>query len=223
MAVCKASTSREILTAVQSFLDSVLQDDERERAFRTEPATDEERADNLRGLDIVLSEVKEGLAISDYEWGQDIVNGVIKKFQLDIEENSDTHRLLSREILKAIARAIPIQMDRWNGQYDGDPIVANVKPSTNPAVETLQAKVRGAGRPSGNWDAIKDELIRMENDGELPVIKHGWKITVCRTLANWHNGKFPNTESVEGKSITTKPLIKFELDRIDRDHKSQTP
>jgi hypothetical protein len=223
----KNLSAKEIMAAVQSFLDSVLQSDERERAFRSEPATEEERDEDLTGLELALSSAEECLALSDYTWGQDIIDGVIEAYKIDIERGTDQYRLLSREVIKATAKAIQVQINRWWGRYDGDPLIIKTDSASNSATEILKEKTQRAGRPDADWEAIREELIRMETNKKLPAIKHGWKSEASRSLRDWyvkaHDGKgfkVPYTSTHE--TIMNQSIIKTELDRIEDDHNSQT-
>jgi hypothetical protein len=223
----KELSTEYIMEVVQDFLDSVLQSDERERAFRSEPAAEEERDEELTALELGLSKAEECLALSNYKWGQDVIDEVIEVHHLDLERDTDLYRLFSREIIKATAKAIQIQINRWKGKYNGDPLIIYTKPSSNSATNLLKEKTRRAGRPDANWEAIKEELIRMETDKKLPVIVHGWKSEASRSLRDWyvesHDGKgFKAPYTSTHETIMNQPIIKSELDRIEDNYNSQT-
>ena len=227
MTVSSGSSTNEIMAAIRSFLDSVLQSDERDRTFRTEPATEEERDEELNGLELALSNAEECLSLSDYAWGQDIIDGVIEAYKISIERDTDLHRLLSREVIKATAKAIQVQINRWNGKYDGDPLINKTDSTSNSATEFFKDKTRTPGRPDADWEVIRTELLRIETSNKLPDIKHGWRSKVSRALCDWyaetHDGegfKAPYTSTHE--TIMNRSIIKTELDRIEDDHNSQT-
>jgi hypothetical protein len=223
----KELSTEYIMKVVQSFLDSVLQSDERDRALRSEPAAEEERDEELEALDLALSNVEEGIALSDYAWGQDIIDGVIEAYKIDIERGTDLYRLLSREVLKATAKAIQVQINRWNGKYDGDPLIIKTDSTSNSATEVFKDKIGPPGRPDADWGVIKTELLRIESDNKLPEIRRGWRTKVSQTLRDWyvneHDGKgFKEPYISTHETIMNQKLIKAELNRIEDNHNAQT-
>jgi hypothetical protein len=81
------------------------------------------------------------------------------------------------------------------------------------------SKSRGRGRTSAEWEAIKNELLRLEALGSLPKIKNNRR-KIGKILWNWceANGMAKGFQgpAAAPKTIADDPIIKYELDRIER-------
>lgn len=103
------------------------------------------------------------------------------------------HNIFSREVLKAYLSAAHIARNRVNGKYENEE-VGSWFPQDITELEGFEdiGKSRffsseKIGRPAAAWELIKNELIRMEADKELPIIMHGWRSKVSQQLANWYS------------------------------------
>jgi hypothetical protein len=77
------------------------------------------------------------------------------------------------------------------------------------------------GRPGEDWERIKQHLLKLETQGQLPEIKHGWRTKAADIL--WKRYKpFATSPKFQSKTIKNKSVIKIELDRIEKAN-SETP
>lgn len=151
-------TAEKIIKVAEQFRRDILIEDERSRTFRDEPYTEDHRENELRCLDDVQSEIREGLAYSDYEWVESIAQRVIEENSLSSkDQDKSAYQFLCRELMKALDRALTVQLERWMGRYAGDEITAYASVSASKAVDEVKAKI---GRTPAKWDVLSAELRR---------------------------------------------------------------
>jgi hypothetical protein len=211
---------QNVLKVTRALYQVVLTEDENRRLREPLPITERRRRVEIARLSTALEPIRTGLSHCDYEWADCFLNEK-KWIAFKGEKDGEGFRFLLREIMKVYARAIPIQIARWEGRYDLDPYTELFYEEDNEMVNTITDSIREVGRPAAKWEAILNQLFRIEEDGKLPEIRHKWRSEISRTLAQWYADNYPSEKAIQAKTISTKDLIKSELDRIEQE--TQTP
>jgi hypothetical protein len=179
-------TAEKIIEVAEQFRRDILIEDERSRTFRDEPYTEDHRENELLCLDDIQSEIRKGLAYSDYEWVESIAETVIEENGLSSKEQDEAaYQFLCRELMKALDRALTVQLERWMGRYAGDEITAYASVSASKAVDEVKANI---GRTPAKWDVLSAELRRMAEDNQLELNKSGSinRKQTAKKLREWY-------------------------------------
>jgi len=220
------STAKKIVRITEQFRRDILIEDERSRTFRDEPYTEDHRENELLCLDYVQSEIRKGLAYSDYEWIEQIVETVIEENGLlGKEQDKSAYQFLCRELMKTLDRTLTVQLERWMGRYAGDEMTAYASVSASRAVDEVKAKI---GRTPAKWDVLIAELRRMAADNQLELNKSGsiHREQTASKLRDWYATNHSNKAFQKEKLAAAKTIVKnlkVVFDELEAALKSQNP
>lgn len=148
------------------------------------------------------------LITSELNYVHDLRNGFISK-QKDASLSDNAQD--TQKWVKTTSLELKRLLAETNGQINSTIDMKHIKPVAFPE--------KRRGRPSADWEAIKCELLRWEQLGNLPLVKDN-RLTIGKMLWDWYKAnnkenEFKNPNSAP-KTIKDRPEIKYEFDRIEK-------
>ena len=143
---------------------------------------------------------------------------MISETVLAVEEGTDEYKILCRFYLHAYIQFVGILDNRDGADYSDQPrIIIPLTGSEQSEQGVAKTRVplprNRVGRPPIEVGALLLELQRMEKSGEVVAKGRGWRETVCRSLLEWYERKYPAKDQPQAKTI--KGGLKKKLDEIE--------
>jgi hypothetical protein len=209
---------KDIKPIFERFIEKSLSEDEVAH-LRYQPAS----LKNLSQLDVAaqqvealsnyLSDLQMALAINDFDVIQDEADLFIKEQfpNARIEVETELHRLLTREYVKALAYCIHVSIRRAKGIYL-DETPCNWMPDHTAELQKIVTDIhvpsgmrRKQGEHGANWDIITEQLQARCEEGDFAGMK---RTEVCEHIARWYNSN--HVEQVQPDTIRKRLKLLFD-------------